>query len=108
MDKMTEDTLFLALTRPAMIAGVPVEAFALCCGAGGLAMIAADSVFYLPIALPLLGLSRLIVERDQNAFQILFRWLDTSARCRNRSLWGGSSSSPLRLHRRYRIEDIDG
>ena len=58
MDKMTEDTLFLALTRPAMIAGVPVEAFALCCGAGGLAMIAADSVFYLPIALPLLGLSR--------------------------------------------------
>ena len=74
--KMNEDVLFLALTRPAMIFGIPVEAFAMCCGIGGLAMIAADSIFYLPIAIPLLGVSRLIVERDQNAFQILFRWLD--------------------------------
>lgn len=40
--KMNEDVLFLALTRPAMIFGIPVEAFAMCCGIGGLAMIAAD------------------------------------------------------------------
>ena len=105
--KMNEDVLFLALTRLAMIFGIPVEAFAMCCGIGGLAMIAGDSIFYLPIAIPLLGVSRLIVERDQNAFQILFRWLDTNARCRNRSLWGGSSTSPLRLRRLYKIEEID-
>ncbi|MGY9047561.1 hypothetical protein P775_00425 [Puniceibacterium antarcticum] len=105
--RLNEDMLFLALTRPAMIFGIPVEAFAICCGIGGLAMIGADSIFYLPITFPLLGIARLIVERDQNAFQILFRWLDTNARCRNRGLWGGSSSSPLRLRRRYKIEDID-
>ena len=105
--KMNEDALFLALTRPAVIFGIPVEAFAMCCGIGGLAMIAADSIFYLPIACPLLGICRLVVERDQSAFQILFRWLDTNARCRNRSIWGGSSTSPLRLRRLYKIEEVD-
>ena len=36
--KMNEDVLFLALTRPAMIFGIPVEAFAMCCAIGGLAL----------------------------------------------------------------------
>jgi type IV secretion system protein VirB3 len=106
-EKINEDTLFLALTRPAMVFGIPIEAFAISCGLGGLAMIVADSIAYLSLALPLLALARLVVERDANAFQILFRWLDTNARCRNRSFWGGSSCSPLRLRRRYLIEEID-
>ena len=105
--KLNEDPLFLALTRPAMIFGIPMEAFALSCGAAGLAMISADSIFYLLLAVPLLVAARIIVERDQNAFQILFRWLDTSARCRNRAFWGGTTCSPLRLRRAFRIEEID-
>lgn len=73
---------------------------------GGIVMIAADSILYLLLAPPLLLLSRLIAERDQNAFRILFKWLDTSGRCRNRGFWGGTSCSPLRLRRSYRFEDI--
>jgi len=105
-DKLNEDPLFLALTRPAMIWGIPMEAFALSCAIGGIVMIAADSILYLLLAPPLLLLSRLIAERDQNAFRILFKWLDTSGRCRNRGFWGGTSCSPLRLRRSYRFEDI--
>jgi len=106
-EKINEDTLFLALTRPAMILGVPMEAFAASCGLGGLAMIVTDSVFFLFLALPLLLISRMIAERDHNAFRILFRWLDTNGRCRNRGFWGGTTSSPLRLYRSYKIEEID-
>ncbi|OBY25169.1 type IV secretion system protein VirB3 [Leisingera sp. JC1] len=107
MEKINEDPLFLALTRPAMIWGIPMEAFAISCGSAGLAMIAADSIFYLLLTLPFLAMSRFIVQRDQNAFRILFRWFDTGARCLNHRFWGGSSSSALRLKRDYRIEEID-
>lgn len=106
-EKMNEDTLFLALTRPAMILGVPMEAFAVSCGIGGMAMIVTDNVFFLLLALPLLLISRLIAERDANAFRILFKWLDSSGRCRNRGFWGGTSCSPLRLRRSFKIEEID-
>lgn len=106
-EPLNEDPLFLALTRPAMIWGVPMEAFTLCCGLGGLAMIATDNILFLLITPPLLVISRLIAERDQNAFRILFKWFETSGRHRNRSHWGGTSCSPLRLARRFTREEID-
>lgn len=106
-EKINEDELFLALTRPAMIFGMPMEAFGISCSVAGLAMIATDSIFYLLIAVPLLGICRFIVQHDHNAFHILTKWLDTSARCRNKSFWGGASVSPLRVRRRYKIEEID-
>lgn len=106
-EDINRDVVYLALTRPAMFYGVPFEA-ALCCVAiSGLAMILTDNIFFLALFFPLFGISKLIVKKDANAFRVLFRFLETKARCLNRSLWGGSSTSPLRVVRRYRIEDRD-
>lgn len=106
-DPLNTDRLYLALTRPAMVFGVPLEAAFVSVMIGGLAMILGDSLFYLILAVPLLVISYFIVKRDQNAFRILFRFFDTGAKCRNRGYWGGSSPSPLRVQRRYRAEEID-
>ena len=108
-EKLNEDKLYLALTRPAMVRGidVPIEAAFISIMTGGLAMIIGDSIVYLIIAVPLILASRFIVKRDQNAFRILIRFFDTGAKCRNRSIWGGSSPSPLQVHRTYKLEEID-
>ena len=103
---MNHDKLYLALTRPAMLFGVPMEAAFISVLIGGLAMIIGDSIAYLILIVPLLAISHFIVKRDQNAFRILFRFFDTGAKCRNRAHWGGSSSSPLRVQRKYSIEEI--
>lgn len=104
---LTKDTLFLALTRPAMLGGVPLIAFVFCFMAAGMLMIVLDSIVWLLAFVPLWMIARLITRHDPNAFRILFCFIETSARCRNRNLWGGASSSPLRLARRYVREEID-
>ncbi len=106
-ERLNQDTLYLALTRPAMVFGVPLEAAFLSVLIAGLAMIIGDSIFFLILAAPLLGISYFIVKRDQNAFRVLFRFFDTGGKCRNRSHWGGSSPSPQQLQRKYSLEEID-
>lgn len=43
-ERLTEDTLFLACTRPAMIAGVPVEAMGVNIMVSGFAFLARGSL----------------------------------------------------------------
>ena len=107
MEDYNKDTLFLALTRPATLFGIPMEAFVLITLVSGLAMILADSIFYLLISIPLFLFARVIVFKDPNAFTVLFKYFETSARCINSSFWGGASCSPLRLRRRYNMKDVD-
>lgn len=106
-EKINEEHVYLALTRPAMFYGVPLEAALCCVAVAGLAMILSDNLFFLAVFFPLFGIARLIVKKDANAFRILFRFLETKAKCRNRTLWGGSSTSPMRLVRRYKVEECD-
>lgn len=106
-EPLNTDRLYLALTRPAMVFGVPLEAAFISVMIGGLAMVIGDSLFYLILAVPLLVISYFVVKRDQNAFRVLFRFFDTGAKCRNQAFWGGSSPSPLQVQRRYHIEEID-
>lgn len=94
---LTEDTLFLACTRPAMWQGVPMEAV-------GINMMA-TSIFFVVMSNPLYMLIgvvnhyaiRAMISRDYNMFTTLRLWADTKARARNTDLWGGSSVSPLPL-----------
>ena len=52
-ERLVEDTLFLACTRPAMVAGVPMEAMGLNVIVSATIFLAAHSPFYLLIALVL-------------------------------------------------------
>lgn len=98
-DRLVEDTLFLACTRPAMVLGVPMEAMGLNIIASGLCFLVGGSLLYLLIAFALHGVFTAICRTDHNAFRLLLVYLDTKGRARNGALWGGGSYTPLTLRR---------
>lgn len=107
-EKLNEDTLFLACTRPAMIAGVPVEAMLVNFLVTSIIYLLAGSMIYLAIGGVIHLLFREIVRHDHNRFNVLFAYLQTKGRNRNKAVWGGSSYSPLPVMRRYSRKDLIG
>ena len=99
-ERLTEDTLFLACTRPAMVLGVPMEAMALNVMVSAIAFLAGHSFLYLLIAPATHLVFRAICKADPNAFRLIWAYVDTKGRARNAALWGGSSATPLPLRRR--------
>ena len=100
-ERLIEDPLFLACTRPAMVMGVPMEAMGVNVIASGVVFLVGGSLLYLLAAPALHLVFRAICKADHNAFRLLLVFLDTKGRSRNGALWGGSSTSPLPLSRRY-------
>lgn len=103
---LEDDTLFLACTRPAMIAGVTMEAMGINVMASALLFLVCGSILYGLVAIPIHLICRGIVRYDHNAFRILVAWLDTRGRARNAHLWGGASVTPLRLVKHYDERDL--
>ncbi|MBH0014612.1 VirB3 family type IV secretion system protein, partial [Pseudoalteromonas sp. NZS100_1] len=98
-EEMTKDPLFLAVTRPALWAGVPIEAGALIIMAGAITLVGSGNPLYGgAAAVALYAMARLIVRHDVNAFRLIFLWGRTKAANRNRVFWGGSSYTPLPLY----------
>ena len=100
-ERLAEDTLFLACTRPAMIAGVPMEAMGINIMVTSVAFLAGHSLLYLLVAPAVHLVFRAICKSDHNAFRLLYLYVDTKGRARNAALWGGSSAAPLPLLRRF-------
>ncbi|MEH6759375.1 MAG: VirB3 family type IV secretion system protein [Parasphingorhabdus sp.] len=97
-ESLTKNTLFLAVTRPALWAGIPIEAAVLLLIASASVLIQSNSPIYAALIAAFgYSISRLIVRHDVNAFRLLFLWGRTKAGNRNRAFWGGSSYSPLPL-----------
>ena len=95
---LTKNTLFLAVTRPALWAGIPIEAAVLLLISSASVLIESNSPVYAALVVAFgYSISRLIVRHDVNAFRLLFLWGRTKAGNRNRAFWGGSSYSPLPL-----------
>lgn len=105
-ERLTEDPLFLACTRPAMVMGVPMEAMGVNVMVSGLAFLAGGSLLYLLIAPALHLVFRAVCRVDHNAFRLLLVFVDTKGRARNGALWGGSSPTPLPLVRRFTAREV--
>lgn len=105
-ERLVEDTLFLACTRPAMILGVTMEAMGLNVIFSSILFVLAGSLLYGLVALPIHFACRLVCRRDANQFRILFAWFETRGRHPNANLWGGSSCTPLQLVRRFSTEEL--
>jgi type IV secretion system protein VirB3 len=96
MDKIAEDKVFLALTRPSVFMGLPLEAilrsswFAWCCGGRSqpVLSLALFGALYFP--------ARMVVHYDFNAFRLWGLWLQTTFISKTASS-GGGSYSPVRL-----------
>ncbi|AXJ97545.1 type IV secretion system protein VirB3 [Sphingomonas sp. FARSPH] len=95
---MARNTLFLAVTRPALWAGIPIEAAVPILLVSVIVLIGTNNPVYAGISGAVMyALARLVVRQDVNAFRLLFLWGRTKAANRNRAFWGGSSYTPLPL-----------
>jgi type IV secretion system protein VirB3 len=103
---LAQDTLFLACTRPAMTLGVPIEALAIIMIVTTLVFIVMKNPLYLALGVPVWLLCKALAGQDHNCFRALFLWVETKGRCRNTSLWGGSSASPLPVRRRFKPREV--
>lgn len=99
IEPLTEDILFLACTRPAMVWGAPMEAMAINIIATAVLFLAAHNLGFLLAAPVLHMVFRAITRSDPNAFRGLGRYFETKGRARGQRRWGGSSISPLRMTR---------
>lgn len=98
-ERLREDVLFLACTRPALIFGVPMEAMGVNLMVSTTAFLGGGSLLYLLIAPVLHLVFRAICKADPNAFRMLWLFVETKGRARNGGLWGGSTASPLPTRR---------
>lgn len=97
-EEMARDTLFLGLTRPALWAGIPIEAAVPILLVCAIVLIGTNNPIYAAVmAAVCYGLARLVVRQDVNAFRLMFLFFRTKAANRNRVFWGGSSYTPLPL-----------
>lgn len=105
-ERLIEEPLFLACTRPAMVAGVPMEAVGVNLVISATVFLAAHSPFYLLIAPALHLVFAAVCKHDHNAFRVLWMFIETKGRARNTALWGGSSATPLPLRRRFVVAEV--
>src|SRR3546814_4996183 len=70
---MARNTLFLAVTRPALFAGIPIEAAVVILLTSVITLIGTTNPVYgLVVAAVMFGISRLVVRHDVNAFRLIF------------------------------------
>jgi len=101
--------LFLAVTRPALFLGVPVEAVLFCVFGGVIVgpMLTGDMLMVLPVAGVLGAVARLVSRYDPLIFRVLLSWLESRPRgplggpINAKKWWGGHSISPLRPTLQY-------
>ena len=93
---VTVDPLFVGLTRPATIYGIPYEAFVVEFVLVAILFLAVGDIFYLLLIVPLHGVMYLVGGQNHAAFGSLKVWQMTKGQCKNTPFWGGAASfSPL-------------
>ena len=105
-ERLAEEPLFLACTRPALFFGVPMEAVALNVVVCSVTFLATGSMRYLLVAPALHLVFRAVCKSDPNAFRVLLPFVETKGRARNVALWGGSTATPLPLCRRFASQEL--
>jgi len=105
-EKPVEDILFLACTRPTMIAGVTAEAFPFILFLSCLIFLIGGHLLYLLSGLFIYLACRSICAHDPNQFALLRAWSGTKAACKTKLYWGASSTSPLRIRKARSWRDL--
>jgi len=103
---LEEDTLFLACTRPAMVAGVTMEAMGINVILTTILYILAGSIAYALVGFVFHLVFKTLVKHDHNMFRVLMAWIESRGRSRNGAFWGGTTLTPLKLVRRYDERDL--
>lgn len=90
------DPLFIGLTRPATIAGVPIGAVVFEWIITDIVFIGVGNPLYMLMLVPFHGLMYLVSANDHGMFDDWQLWVMTYGKCLNTKFWGGAASfSPL-------------
>ncbi|WUR13799.1 type IV secretion system protein VirB3 [[Empedobacter] haloabium] len=89
------DELFVGLTRPTTMWGIPYTAFVIEFMVTTLVFLAVGNPLYLLLAAPIHAVLYAITASNPKAFDGMMMWLKTVGRCRNNRFWGAASFSPL-------------
>ena len=86
------DTLFVGLTRPTTVWGIPYTAFVLEAMSTAIVFLAVGNPFYLLMGAPLHAVLYLISANDPWVFDSIGQWMRTNGRCKNTRFWSGYAS----------------
>ena len=106
MEPLEEATLFVAATRPALVAGMPIGLAVAFLMAFALIIIFGENPLYELVLVPAWFGARLLVRYDYNAVRIVALWLQTAARSLDAHRWGGASPAPFPIRRTRRPRGI--
>ena len=93
-EDVTTDDLFVGLTRPATMWGIPYIAFVIEFMATTLVFLAIGNPLYLLLAAPIHALLYLISASNPRVFNEMAIWMTVNSRCVNARFWGATSFSP--------------
>ena len=93
-ERLEESPLFIAATRPALFAGVPLPVAGAFLMLAGFIIIFLQNPLYEVVMVPLWFGARVVVARDYNAVNVVMLWLRTAGRSIDGSVWGGATVSP--------------
>ena len=93
IDPLGTDTLFLALTRPAMVMGVTMEAFYINLIVALCTFLLTKNIFFGLILVPLHMICVVLARMDKRFFTI-FLCNTRLGKARNRHIWGGAHYEP--------------
>lgn len=93
-ERLEDDILYLAATRPALFAGVPLPVAGAFLMLAGFVIVILQNPLYEMTMIPLWFGARVLVSRDYNAVNVIYLYLLTAARAVDGQKWGGSSVSP--------------
>lgn len=100
---ITVDSLFVGLTRPATLYGVPYFAAIFEFMITVIFFLMHGNPLSLLVIIPVHGILYVISAADNNIFNAVALWAVTSSRCQNRFFWGSASFSPLPEKRKKKI-----
>jgi type IV secretion system protein VirB3 len=96
VERLEEDTLYLAATRPALFAGVPLPVAGAFLMLAGFVIVILQNPLYEMVMGPLWFGAKVLVSRDYNAVNVVYLYLRTAARGVDGSAWEGQLSAPTR------------
>jgi len=92
---ITVDPLFVGLTRPATLYGIPYFAAVIEFMAVTIGFLAIGNPLSLLAIVPVHFILYLISSADNNIFNSIALWFKTNSLCQNRYFWGAVTFSPL-------------
>jgi len=93
-EQIEVNRLFVGLTRPTTILGIPYIAFVIEMFVSMMLFLMTNNLLYLVIILPLHVILYAISANDAGKFDEIYKWLITSGKCLNFRYWGSVSFSP--------------